>query len=82
MEITVLVENKQYMFTVFERHEYFYMTVVAGGSAMYNVTITLSPEEAMSFQGDENKAIATAMDLITRTSAYEARLVTPPLDPE
>jgi hypothetical protein len=80
--MTILIRNRPFMFSVFDRDGEFYLTAVAGGVALYDLTIKLTKEEVLAFQQDENKAIATAKDLITRTDAYQDRLVTPAIDPE
>ena len=67
--------------SVFDQDGRYYMTAVAGGVAQYDLTITLSAAEVTAFQADETKAIATCRDLITRTQAFEHRLVTPAIDP-
>ena len=79
--MTIIMRNRDFMFTVFEKGGEFYMTAVAGGVAMYDITLHLPREDVAQFQVDENKAIALAKDLVTRTSAYESRLVQPAIDP-
>lgn len=79
--MTILLRNRDYMFTVFEIDGEHYLTAVTGGVAQYDITLRLTKEEAASFADDENKAIATATDFVTRTHAYEARMVTPSIDP-
>jgi hypothetical protein len=69
------------MFTVFSQGDVYLMTVVAGGVAQYEITITVPAEDVESFRRDENKAIALAKDVATRTSAYEDRMIRPAVDP-
>ena len=79
--MSIIMKNRDYMFTVFDKDGGYYLTAVAGGVAMYDVTIALTQHEIEQFQADENKAIALARDLITRTPAYEDRLVRPAIRP-
>ena len=80
--MTILVRNRDYMFTIFEKDGEIFMTAVAGGVGMYDVTIRLLESDVRQFQADENKAIALARDLVTRTYAYKDRQVIPAIDPE
>lgn len=79
--MTILSRNRAYMFTVFTRGDEYLMTVVAGGVAMYEITIRLSEKDVRYFAEDENRAIALAKGVATRTDAYRDRLVMPAVDP-
>ena len=79
--MAIIISNSPWMFTVFSRGDHYQMTVVAGGVAMYNLTVRLSREEVEQFKSDENKAIAMARDVLTRTPAYKPRVVWPSVDP-
>jgi HSP20 family molecular chaperone IbpA len=79
--MTILMSSNRYMFDVFRHGDEYYMTATTGGVAQYDITIRLTKAEADSFLDDENKAIALSIDLVTRTSAYEGRIVRPSIDP-
>ena len=79
--MTILMSSNRYMFDVFEVNGHHYMTVTTGGVAQYDITINLTKAEVDSFAEDENKAIALSIDVVTRTAAYEDRLVRPSIDP-
>lgn len=79
--MNIIYRNRDYMFTLFELEGQAYLTVVAGGVAQYEITITVPREDLDVFQKDENKLIALAKDVATRTAAYEDRLVRPSIDP-
>lgn len=78
--MTIITRNRDFMFTTFSKDGIYYMTVVAGSVAQYDVTVTLSEEEIHGFEDDSNKLIALAKDVANRTSAYSDRLVTPSID--
>ncbi|WP_260599059.1 hypothetical protein [Sphingomonas endolithica] len=75
--MTILRSSDCYMIDVFELGGQYYMTVTTGGVGQYDVTIALTKAETDSFAEDENKAIAFSIDVVTRTWAYEDRLVRP-----
>lgn len=79
--MSIIYRNRDYMFTLFELDGQAYLTVVAGGVAQYEITIKIPSEDLEVFQKDENKLIALAKDVATRTTAYEDRLVKPSIDP-
>lgn len=79
--MSILYRNRDYMFTLFEKESQVYLTVVSGGVAQYEVTITVPPEDVDIYLKDENKLIALAKDVATRTNAYEERIVRPSIDP-
>lgn len=79
--MAILIRNRDYMFTVFSVGEEYFLTVVAGGVAQYEITVRVAPADVEAFRSDENKAIALAKDVATRTDAYEDRLVRPSIDP-
>ena len=79
--MTILLSSDRHMFDVFALDGVHYLTVTTGGVGQYDVTIRLTEREVDSFRLDENKAIAMAIDVATRTSAYAGRIVHPPLDP-
>ena len=68
--MSIIMRNKPHMFTIFSRDNDHFMTAVAGGIARYDLTIKLSQADVSYLAADENKAIALARDLITRTGAY------------
>lgn len=79
--MSIIYRNRDYMFTLFELDGQAYLTVVAGGVAQYEITIKIPSEDLEVFQKDENKLIALAKDVATRTTAYEDRLIKPSIDP-
>ena len=79
--MSIIMRNRPFMFTVFSHGSENLMTVTAGGVAQYEITVRVSEDDVRQFQLDENKAIALAKDVATRTSAYSDRLVTPSVDP-
>lgn len=79
--MSILCRNRDYLFTLFERESRAYLTVVAGGVAQYEITITVPPENVDIYLKDENKLIALAKDVASRTNAYEERIVRPSIDP-
>ena len=76
-----IISSKPYFFDVFKLDNTYYMSVLTGGVGQYFVTIRLTSEEVKDFRDDENKAIATSRDVISRTYAYADRLVEPSIDP-
>lgn len=80
--MTILYKNNPHMFTVFEIEGENYLTATTGGVGQYEITMRLTKEEVASFLEDENKAIAISRDFVTRTAAYESRLVRPSIDPQ
>lgn len=79
--MSIIIKNSAFMFTMFDRDGEYFMTAVAGGVGQYDLTIRVPKEDVEQFKLDENKPIALARNLITRTSAYEDRLMRPFVDP-
>lgn len=79
--MTILARNRDHMVTLFERDGQAYLTVVAGGVGLYEVTITVPPEDVPFYRQDEDKLIALARDVATRTAAYAHRRTDPAIDP-
>lgn len=79
--MSVLISNSRYMFVVFDRDDQYYMTVTVGGVAQYDVTVRLSSTDIIAFQENLNLTIAMSIDVATRMSAYEERIVRPSIDP-
>ena len=79
--MAIVMRNRAFMFTVFQRADGFYMTVTAGGVAQYDITIRLDEDAVRRFETNENEAIALAKDVATRTAAYQDRLISPSIDP-
>ena len=77
----MIMKNCDHMFTIFDKDGNWYLTAVAGGVAMYEVTLSLTRDDVDRLQADEAKAIALARDLVLRSPAYEGRLVRPALRP-
>jgi len=80
-KMTILSRNRDSMATLFERDGQAYLTVVAGGVGQYEITLKIQRDDLEILLKDENKLIAFAKDVATRTAAYEDRLVNPPIDP-
>ena len=76
-----IITNSAYTFDVFKKDGRYYMSVLTGGVAQHFVTITLTEQEVEDFKADENKAIATSLDVVSRPQAYGKRLVEPSIDP-
>ena len=79
--MAIVMRNRDFMFTVFSRGDEYLMTVTAGGVAQYEISVRVPEGDVRQFQADENKAIALAKDVATRTAAYQDRIVTPSVDP-
>lgn len=76
-----LIRNDDYFFEVFDKDGIYYMSVLTGGFAQYWITIKLDKGEVDDFLQDKNKAIATSLDVIQRTSAYRERIIEPSIEP-
>ena len=79
--MTILAPNREAMATLFERDGQAYLTVVAGGVGLYEVTIIVPADDVASYLKDEDALIALARDVATRIAAYAHRRTDFPIDP-
>jgi len=79
--MTILMLNRDKMFTIFSKDDQFYLTSVTGGVAQYGITILLSEEEARMLAADPERAEKLAYRLNGAPDAFEDRRVRPSIAP-
>ena len=75
--MSILLVEKDKMFTIFENGNQHYLSVVPGCAALFTVTISPSQQEAGELVADKKHAEALACRVTTSSGSFEDRRVRP-----